>query len=83
MYSKDTIVQALTAAGVDVDSFLELLEASKKTQWSTNMPFGKYKGETLLNILTIDPKYIHYLHKQDYIKEKFEDIYEEVCRLLE
>lgn len=57
---------------------------------SLRMPFGKYgpnreagtPGKTLYEIMMEDPKYIHgYMLNQDYIKEKFADLYAECVQL--
>ena len=50
---------------------------------SIRMPFGAHKGKSLREIHAFKPGYIEWLCKQQYIKDKFEDIYEEAKQLLE
>jgi uncharacterized protein (DUF3820 family) len=50
---------------------------------SVTMPFGAHRGKTLRDIHAFKPSYIEWLCKQAYIKEKFQDIYEEAKQLLE
>lgn len=38
------------------------------------MPFGKYKGKLVKDIIQFDEKYAAYLYRQEYVK-KFADIY--------
>jgi hypothetical protein len=50
---------------------------------SVKMTWGVHKGKTLREIHAFKPFYIEWLCKQAYIKEKFQDIYEEAKQLLE
>jgi hypothetical protein len=50
---------------------------------SIRMPFGAHRGKSLREIHAFKPSYIEWLCKQAYIKEKFQDIYEEAKQLLE
>ena len=49
---------------------------------SIKMPFGAHRGKSLREIHAFKPSYIEWLCKQAYIKEKFQDIYEEAKALL-
>jgi hypothetical protein len=49
---------------------------------SIKMPFGAHKGKMLREIHAFKPSYIEWLPKQQYIKDKFQDIYEESITLL-
>jgi hypothetical protein len=49
---------------------------------SIRMPFGAHRGKSLREIHAFKPSYIEWLCKQAYIKEKFQDIYEEAKALL-
>lgn len=46
------------------------------------MPFGAHKGKNLREIHAFKPSYLEWLIKQQYIKEKFTDIYSEAVGLL-
>lgn len=43
---------------------------------STPIPFGKYKDEGLLRICLDDPKYLQWCVEQDWLQERYADIYE-------
>ncbi len=51
---------------------------------SLKMPFGKFKGESISNILNMDKgrSYLEWVARQEYVKEKFQDILAEIRRVL-
>lgn len=49
---------------------------------SIKMPFGAHRGKTLREIHAFKPAYLEWLLKQSYIKDKFQDIYEEASILI-
>jgi uncharacterized protein (DUF3820 family) len=49
---------------------------------SVRMPFGAYTGKTLREIYAFRPSYIQWLSRQEYVKEKYTDIFAEVKSLL-
>ena len=69
-----------------VDEFMNTMTALHedwlKAQHSIQMPFGKHKGASLLQIMVLDYNYLRYLYRAEYVKENFPDIYDEVKTLL-
>lgn len=49
---------------------------------SVKIPFGAHRGKTLREIYEFKPSYIEWLVKQQYVKDKFDDIYSEAKELL-
>lgn len=50
---------------------------------SAKINFGKYKTRTVAEVAEFDLPYLQWLFRQQYIKEKFQDIYNEIKSLLE
>lgn len=51
---------------------------------TTKMTFGKYKGASIAELGSTEQgrKYLSWLVKQSYVKEKFQDIYEEAIKMM-
>ena len=49
----------------------------------TTMPWGKHKGKLLTEVATTDPEYIKWLVEQDFVQEKFDDLYQTAKSLLQ
>ena len=75
LHDKSLLTDDLKAALLEHDEIF----SSKP---SIRMPFGAHRGKSLREIHAFKPSYIEWLCKQAYIKEKFQDIYEEAKALL-
>ena len=72
LYCKWLLSQAwLETKYLDIYNFL-----TKNLTKEQIMPFGKYKNKTIEEIRKLDPKYIEWLKKNDFVKENLKDIYE-------
>lgn len=79
----NSLTQALAEMNVDASFTTQLEQLVLKHEQAykiqsggdLKLPFGKHKGKTMYEIAQEDPGYITYLVKADYIKEKFDDIY--------
>lgn len=51
---------------------------------SLKMPFGKFKGELISNIVNMEKgrSYLDWVRKQEYVKEKFTNLKEEIDKIL-
>jgi uncharacterized protein (DUF3820 family) len=90
-YNENTMVSlGVLKKLVDEDIYHELirqLEESKEYRamraLSTDMPFGKYAGISLIELAENKRYYLKYLMKQDWFKNDFIDLYNEVMTLLQ
>ena len=55
-----------------------ILESKFKDLDSNYLTFGKYKNKTIKEVNIIDPKYLNWLLNNNYVKEKLDDIIEEI-----
>ncbi len=83
MSKVDTIINYLQDKNLLNDEIRKALEEYKiKNSSNLKMPFGAHKNKTLSEIYDFKPNYLEWLIKQEFIQDKFTDIYLESKRLL-
>ena len=77
LHSKNHLTDELKAILLEHDNEL-------KSKPSVKMPFGKFKGELISNIVNMDKgrSYLEWVARQEYVKEKFQDVLVEIQKVL-
>jgi hypothetical protein len=78
----DSLIAYLEKEGLDISNLKDKIKSfdSKKNKVETKIPFGKYKGQTIRDVIEIDKEYIIWLlasklNEPNYFKGKAKNQY--------